>query len=70
MAGLLTRTKALVRQGNIRAARGGLTFKASSLIAKALHPDATPSVQVRLEAFKAFSAWTSDGMPRSGTPSP
>ena len=39
---------------------GGLTFKASSLIAKALHPDATPSEQVRLEAFKAFSAWKSD----------
>ena len=32
----------------------GLTFKASSLIAKALHPDATPSEEVRLEAFKAF----------------
>jgi hypothetical protein len=39
---------------------GGLTFKASSLIAKALHPDATPSEQVRLEAFKAFSAWKGD----------
>ena len=39
---------------------GGLTFKASSLIAKALHPDATPSEQARLEAFKAFSAWKSD----------
>ena len=39
---------------------GGLTFKASSLIAKALHPDATPSEEVRLEAFKAFSAWKSD----------
>ena len=39
---------------------GGLTFKASSLIAKALHPDATPSEEVRLEAFKAFSAWKGD----------
>jgi hypothetical protein len=39
---------------------GGLTFKASSLIAKALHPDATPSDEVRLEAFKAFSAWKGD----------
>ena len=39
---------------------GGLTFKASSLIAKALHPDATPSEGVRLEAFKAFSAWKGD----------
>ena len=39
---------------------GGLTFKASSLIAKALHPDAPPSEEVRLEAFKAFSAWKSD----------
>jgi hypothetical protein len=39
---------------------GGLTFKASSLIAKALHPDATPSAEVRLEAFKAFSAWKGD----------
>ena len=39
---------------------GGLTFRASSLIAKALHPDATPSEEVRLEAFKAFSAWKSD----------
>ena len=38
----------------------GLTFKASSLIAKALHPDATPSEEVRLEAFKAFSAWKGD----------
>jgi hypothetical protein len=35
----------------------GLTFKASSQIAKALHPDASPSEEVRLEAFKAFSAW-------------
>jgi chromosome segregation ATPase len=39
---------------------GGLTFKASSLIAKALHPDATPDEEVRLQAFKAFSAWKSD----------
>jgi hypothetical protein len=39
---------------------GGLTFSASSLIAKALHPDATPSEEVRLEAFKAFSAWKGD----------
>ena len=39
---------------------GGLTFKASSLIAKALHPDAKPSEEIRLEAFKAFSAWKSD----------
>jgi len=39
---------------------GGLTFKASSLIAKALHPDAMPSEEVRLQAFKAFSAWKSD----------
>ncbi|KRQ96889.1 hypothetical protein [Bradyrhizobium valentinum] len=39
---------------------GGLTFKASSLIAKALHPDALPSEEIRLEAFKAFSAWKSD----------
>ena len=39
---------------------GGLTFKASSLLAKALHPDATPSEEVRLEAFKAFSAWKGD----------
>jgi hypothetical protein len=39
---------------------GGLTFKVGSLIAKALHPDATPSEAVRLEAFKAFSAWKSD----------
>ena len=38
----------------------GLTFKAGSLIAKALHPDATPSEEVRLEAFKAFSAWKGD----------
>ena len=38
----------------------GLTFKASSLIAKALHPDAMPSEEVRVEAFKAFSAWKSD----------
>ena len=38
----------------------GLTFKASGLIAKALHPDATPSEEVRLEAFKAFSAWKGD----------
>jgi chromosome segregation ATPase len=38
----------------------GLTFKASSLIAKALHPDATPDEEVRLQAFKAFSAWKSD----------
>ena len=40
--------------------RGGLTFKASSLIAKALHPDATPSAEIRLNAFKAFSAWKND----------
>jgi hypothetical protein len=39
---------------------GGLTFKASGLIAKALHPDATPNEEVRLEAFKAFSAWKGD----------
>jgi hypothetical protein len=39
---------------------GGLTFKASSLIAKALHQNATPSEEVRLEAFKAFSAWKGD----------
>ena len=39
---------------------GGLTFKASSLIAKALHPDTTPSEEIRLDAFKAFSAWKSD----------
>ena len=39
---------------------GGLTFKASGLIAKALHPDATPSEEVRLEAFKAFSTWKGD----------
>ena len=39
---------------------GGLTFKASSLIAKALHPDASPSEEVRLEAFKAFSSWKGD----------
>ena len=39
---------------------GGLSFRASSLIAKALHPDATPSEEVRLEAFKAFSAWKGD----------
>jgi hypothetical protein len=39
---------------------GGLTFKASSLLAKALHPDAPPSEEVRLEAFKAFSAWKSN----------
>ena len=39
---------------------GGLTFKASSLIAKALHPDAPPSEEIRLEAFKAFSAWKGD----------
>jgi hypothetical protein len=39
---------------------GGLTFKASSLIAKALHPDAPPSEEIRLDAFKAFSAWKSD----------
>jgi chromosome segregation ATPase len=39
---------------------GGLTFKASSLIAKALHPDATPDEEVRVQAFKAFSAWKSD----------
>ena len=42
------------------AKKGSLTFKAASLIAKALHPDATPSEAVRLEAFKAFSAWKSD----------
>ena len=36
---------------------GGLTFKASSLRAKALHPDATPSEEARLEAF---SAWKGD----------
>jgi hypothetical protein len=39
---------------------GGLTFKASSLIAKALHPDAPPNEEIRLDAFKAFSAWKSD----------
>jgi predicted nuclease with TOPRIM domain len=39
---------------------GGLTFKTSSLIAKALHPDAVPNEEVRLQAFKAFSAWKSD----------
>ena len=39
---------------------GGLTFKASSLIAKALHPDAPPSEEIRLDAFKAFSAWKGD----------
>jgi hypothetical protein len=39
---------------------GGLTFKAGSLIAKALHPDTKPSEEVRLEAFKAFSAWKGD----------
>ena len=39
---------------------GSLTFKASSLIAKALHPDAVPNEEVRLQAFKAFSAWKSD----------
>jgi hypothetical protein len=39
---------------------GGLTFKASSLIAKALHPDVAPNEEVRLQAFKAFSAWKSD----------
>ena len=43
---------------------GGLTFKASSLIAKALHPDATPTEEVRLEAFKAFSAWKGDAARR------
>ena len=48
----------LVQQRDHKA--GGLTFKASSLIAKALHPDATPSEEVRLEAFKAFSAWKGD----------
>ena len=30
------------------------------MIAKALHPDATPSEEARLEAFKAFSAWKGD----------
>ena len=39
---------------------GGLTFKASSLIAKALHPDVAPNEEIRLQAFKAFSAWKSD----------
>ena len=39
---------------------GGLTFKVSSLIAKALHPDVAPNEEVRLQAFKAFSAWKSD----------
>ena len=45
---------------SLAANAGGLTFNASSLIAKALHPDATPSEEVRLEAFKAFSAWKGD----------
>jgi chromosome segregation ATPase len=40
--------------------KGIMTFKAASLIAKALHPDATPDDKVREEAFKAFSAWKSD----------
>jgi hypothetical protein len=39
---------------------GGLPFKVGSLIAKALHPDAVPNEEVRLQAFKAFSAWKSD----------
>ena len=39
---------------------GGVTFEASSLIAKALHLDATPSEEIRLEAFKAFSACKGD----------
>jgi len=34
---------------------GGLTFKASSLIAKALHPDATPSEEIRLDAFNLLN---------------
>jgi hypothetical protein len=42
------------------ARQGLMTFKAASLIAKALHPDTAPSEEVRLEAFKAFSAWKAD----------
>ena len=42
------------------AQNGHMSFKASSLIAKALHPDATPSEEDRAEAFKAFSAWKGD----------
>jgi hypothetical protein len=42
------------------AKHGLMTFEAASLIAKALHPDSTPSHAVREEAFKAFTAWKSD----------
>ena len=30
------------------------------MVVASLHPDATPSEEVRLEAFKAFSAWKGD----------
>jgi hypothetical protein len=45
------------RRYNNDITRSGLTFKASSLIAKALHPDAMSNEEVRLQAFKEFSAW-------------
>jgi hypothetical protein len=38
-------------------ATGGMSFTASSKIAKAPHPDYKPSDAEREEAFKAFSAW-------------
>jgi hypothetical protein len=39
---------------------GVMTLAARSAIAKALHPDSTPSEHDRAEAFKAFTAWRAD----------
>lgn len=40
--------------------KGRMTFAAEAVIAKALHPDATPSHKEREEAYKAFTAWKAD----------
>ncbi|WP_441254290.1 hypothetical protein [Bradyrhizobium sp. 613_E4_N2_2] len=59
--GLRTRIKTLQGQlehANKKHAR--MSFETKSMIAKALHPDASPSPKDREEAFKAFSGWKAD----------
>ena len=66
--GLKTRVKNL--QGELAQERelygrtllnlGRMDFATSSLVAKALHPDAAPSAKIREDAYKAFTAWSAD----------
>jgi hypothetical protein len=59
--GLVTRVRNLTSElAHARAKHGHMTFATESLIAKALHPDATPSHKDREHALKAFNAWKVD----------